>query len=135
MGTKQYDSATDLLTFSRASGGTALSKISYSNDELVTNGTFDTDATGWVGNNSHYSPTIETQRLKVITGASGQWNYANESISGLTIGKMYRFQVSSFVGSAAAHRISLGTYAPIAPNIFGIVEQKPPITESAKLPL
>ena len=47
MGTKQYDSATDLLTFSRASGGTALSKISYSNDELVTNGTFDSDLSGW----------------------------------------------------------------------------------------
>jgi len=109
MGTKQYDSATDLITFSRASGGTALSKISYSNDELVTNGTFDTDATGWVGNNSHYSPTIETQRLKVITGASGQWNYANASMSGLTIGKSYRFQASSFVGTATRHRISLGT--------------------------
>ena len=118
MGTKQYDSATDLLTFSRASGGTALSKISYGNDELVTNGTFDTDATGWVGNNSHYIPTIETQRLKVITGASGQWNYANESISGLTIGKMYRFQASSFVGTSARHRISLGTAAGQSYDIF-----------------
>jgi hypothetical protein len=111
MGTKQYDSATDLITFSRASGGTALSKISYSNDELVTNGTFDTDATGWVGNNSHYSHTIESQRLKVVTGGSGQWNYAQTSVSGLTIGKMYRFQASSFVGTTARHRISLGTYS------------------------
>jgi hypothetical protein len=109
MGTKQYDSATDLLTFSRASGGTALSKISYSNDELVTNGTFDTDATGWVGNNLYYSPTIESQRLKVVTGASVQWNYAQTSVSGLTIGKTYRFQASSFVGTTTRHRISLGT--------------------------
>ena len=46
MGTKTYDSATDLITFSRASGGTALSKISYGNN-LVTNGTFDTDLSGW----------------------------------------------------------------------------------------
>jgi hypothetical protein len=37
--------ATDLITFSRASGGTALRKISYGS-ELVTNGTFDTD-TDW----------------------------------------------------------------------------------------
>ena len=37
--------ATDLITFSRASGGTALRKISYG-PELVTNGTFDTD-TDW----------------------------------------------------------------------------------------
>ena len=47
MGTKQYDSATDLLTFSRASGGTALRKISYGN-ELVTNGDFSSGTTGWV---------------------------------------------------------------------------------------
>ena len=118
MGTKQYDSATDLITFSRASGGTALSKISYGN-ELVTNGTFDTDATGWVGNNSYYSPTIESQRLKVFTGASVQWNYAQTSISGLTIGKMYRFQASSFVGTSARHRISLGTVAGQSYDIFG----------------
>ena len=116
MGTKQYDSATDLITFSRASGGTALSKISYGN-ELVTNGTFDTNASGWVGNNSHYSPTIESQRLKVFTGASVQWNYAQTSVSGLTIGKSYRFQASSFVGTSARHRISLGTYAGQSYNI------------------
>ena len=119
MGTKQYDSATDLLTFSRASGGTALRKISYSNDELVTNGTFDTNASGWVGNNSHYSPTIESQRLKVITGASGQWNYAQTSVSGLTIGKMYRFQASSFAGTTDSHRISLGTVSGQSYDIFG----------------
>ena len=45
MGTKTYDNANDLITFSRASGGTALRKISYGS-ELVTNGTFDTD-TDW----------------------------------------------------------------------------------------
>jgi hypothetical protein len=107
MGTKQYDSATDLITFSRASGGTALSKISYGN-ELVTNGTFDTDATGWVGN-VNYVPTVESQRLKVQTVGTGPWNFAATSVSGLTIGKVYRFQASSFVGTATRHRINLGT--------------------------
>ena len=43
MGTKNFNSATDLITFTRASGGTALRKISYGN-ELVTNGTFATDS-------------------------------------------------------------------------------------------
>ena len=43
--------ATDLITFSRASSGTALTKVAYG-PELVTNGTFDTDTdwtkgTGW----------------------------------------------------------------------------------------
>ena len=46
MSTRQYDNALDLITFSRASGGTALRKIAYGS-ELVTNGTFDTDLSGW----------------------------------------------------------------------------------------
>jgi hypothetical protein len=59
MGTKAYDNALDLITFSRASGGTALRKISYGS-ELVTNGTFDTDTTGaipatWTTNNANAS--------------------------------------------------------------------------------
>ena len=45
MGTKNLNSATDLITFTRASGGTALRKISYGN-ELVTNGNGTTTA-GW----------------------------------------------------------------------------------------
>jgi len=51
MGTKNFSNANDLITFSRASGGTALRKIAYGS-ELVTNGTFDGDLTGWAGNGS-----------------------------------------------------------------------------------
>ena len=51
MGTKNYDSATDMITFTRASSGTALRKVTYG-PELVTNGDFATDTswtkgTGW----------------------------------------------------------------------------------------
>ena len=46
MGTKNFSSANDLITFSRASGGTALRKVAYG-PELVTNGTFDSDLTAW----------------------------------------------------------------------------------------
>jgi hypothetical protein len=45
MTTKQYDAYSDLITFTRASTGTALRRVGYS-PELVTNGTFDTD-TDW----------------------------------------------------------------------------------------
>jgi len=48
MGTKNLNSATDLITFTRASGGTALRKISYGS-ELVTNGDFDGNIDGWTG--------------------------------------------------------------------------------------
>ena len=46
MGTKVYDNYADLITFNRNSKGTALRPIGYG-DELVTNGTFDTDVSGW----------------------------------------------------------------------------------------
>jgi len=46
MGTKNFDNALDLITFSRTSRGTALRRVGYG-DELVTNGTFDTDISGW----------------------------------------------------------------------------------------
>jgi len=45
MATKQYDNYADLITFTRASSGTALRRVGYG-AELVTNGTFDTD-TDW----------------------------------------------------------------------------------------
>jgi len=41
--TKQFSNYSDLITFTRASGGHALRPVSYG-DELVTNGTFDTDS-------------------------------------------------------------------------------------------
>jgi len=43
---KQYNNYADLITFTRASSGTALRPISYG-DELVVNGTFDSDISNW----------------------------------------------------------------------------------------
>jgi hypothetical protein len=51
MGTKTFNSYEDLLTFTRASGGHALRPVSYGT-ELVTNGTFDTDVSGWSDDSS-----------------------------------------------------------------------------------
>ena len=96
MGTKQYDSATDLLTFSRASGGTALSKISYGNN-LVTNGTFDTDLSGW---------TTDTEWVysngKAALPANAQSNRSLSSTKAyVKAGKTYRvrFDASTSVGT------------------------------------
>jgi len=44
---KQYNNYSSLIDFTRASSGTALRPISYG-DELVVNGTFDTDLNGWM---------------------------------------------------------------------------------------
>jgi hypothetical protein len=83
MGTKQYDSATDLLTFSRASGGTALSKISYGN-ELVTNGTFDSDLSGWTTNSASWdNGTLQVDYQQYNT-------YSKQLLTGLVVGKSYQ---------------------------------------------
>ena len=96
MGTKTYDSATDLITFSRASGGTALSKISYGNN-LVTNGTFDTDLSGW---------TTDTEWVysngKASLPANAQSNRSLSSTKAyVKVGKTYRvrFDASTSVGT------------------------------------
>ena len=62
MGTKNFSNANDLITFSRSSAGTALRPISYG-DELVTNGTFDTDTSGW-------TPVINDGDFSVIDGVA-----------------------------------------------------------------
>lgn len=76
-------------------------------DELVTNGTFETDTSGWTPNNLGLL-SVDIQRLKVETGNSGSWNYAYQQIS-VAPGQAYRFRASSIEGTATSHRILLGT--------------------------
>ena len=91
MGTKQYDSATDLLTFSRASGGTALRKISYGN-ELVTNGTFDSDLSGWVASHGASTQEFDNGTIKVQhTGYNGN---SRQYLTGLVVGTSYQVNFS-----------------------------------------
>jgi len=90
MGTKQYDGATDLITFSRNSKGTALRKISYGN-ELVTNGTFDTDATGWVNGAGSTTTFIQTGGVIQITPSGGNARVNTQSAITLEVGKTYTF--------------------------------------------
>ena len=60
MGTKNYNNYSDMITFSRASSGTALAKISYGAEE-VTNGTFDADLSGWVATGAGTATWISGQ--------------------------------------------------------------------------
>ena len=87
MGTKNLNSATDLITFTRASGGTALRKISYGN-ELVTNGSFDTDLSGW--NNDGTTSAIVGNQIEVtsVSGVSGSG--VDQTITTVA-GKRYKF--------------------------------------------
>ena len=91
MGTKNLNSATDLITFTRASGGTALRKISYGN-ELLTNGTFDTDISGWEG--SHGTSTQEFDNGTIKLGHTGYNQWSRQVISGLVVGNTYQVKFS-----------------------------------------
>jgi len=104
MGTKNLNSATNLITFTRASGGTALRKISYGN-ELLTNGTFDTDSdwskgAGWTisggvasfsystGNEFFQTMSLSAGVYKIeveTTGVGGRVYFNSPSISTTSI--------------------------------------------------
>jgi hypothetical protein len=124
MGTKQYSDALDLITFTRASGGTALRKISYG-PELVTNGTFDTDTTGW----TNASATIASVSSELqVSAQTGSPSAATQTISGLVVGKVYAFTATYYqTGSGGtAARISFfgtnsennSTSTPITKTIY-----------------
>ena len=76
--TKSFDNASDMITFSRASGGYGFTKVSYG-PELVTNGTFDTDSdwtkgTGWSisgGQATHVAGTASNFSQAVSYGSAG----------------------------------------------------------------
>jgi hypothetical protein len=97
MGTKNYNNYSDMITFSRASSGTALAKISYG-PELVTNGTFATnDLTGWTdestGSGAPDASTgaavlerIDSSNISIITQTITTVVGATYSISGIVSG-------------------------------------------------
>ena len=93
MGTKVYDNYADLITFNRNSKGTALRPIGYG-DELVTNGTFDTDS-DWAKNSLWaISGGVATQPA----GASP--DYLKQS-DVLTIGKVYQYSIEVVSGNGS----------------------------------
>jgi hypothetical protein len=79
--------------------------------ELVTNGTFTTDTTGWTANNAVIS--VDTARLKVDdTAAAGSWSAAVQQITMIT-GKWYRLTCDVVSTTTAA---SIGLHEAATTN-------------------
>ena len=97
MGTKTYNAATDMITFSRASGGTALRKVSYGN-ELVTNGTFigTGNVTGWTLDGD----AINNNGVDVfdVTAGAATNVIATQTVA-LTIGGVYQLSFERITGT------------------------------------
>ncbi len=91
MGTKNLNSATDLITFTRASGGTALRKISYGS-ELVTNGDFATDISGWESSYGATPSEFDNGTIKLGHTAYNTWS--RQVISGFVVGNTYQVKFS-----------------------------------------
>jgi len=127
MGTKNFSNANDLITFSRSSAGTALRKIAYGS-ELVTNGTFDSDTSGWnvstnatatyndgavdVARTGSYSVLFD-QQLNVVQGKVYSLTYTLSNVAGTVFSGFGTTANSSTVNNIGPIRISGGTYTDI----------------------
>ena len=102
MSTRQYDNFNDLVTFTRSSGGTALRPISYG-PELVTNGTFDTDLSGWTEDAS--GVVTWSDGVALVGNGNGVSNtYFSQTVSAVS-GKTYEIKVGVNLLSGAGVRI------------------------------
>ena len=114
--------ATDLITFSRASRGTALRKISYGS-ELVTNGDFGTgDLTGWsIGgtDGTHY-----------VEYSSGGARYVSDTTSPilslsqtgiLTIGKIYEISITTTAYTSGSLKTDSFSGTSVVSNGLGTI--------------
>lgn len=104
MGTKTFNNYEDLLTFTRASKGHALRPVSYG-DELVTNGTFDSDTSDWTITSSAVL-AVDNNRLK-ITSTNAMGAYQDITTQA---GKLYRFEWDYTEGTLAASSVTVRAY-------------------------
>ena len=92
MGTKTFNNYEDLLTFTRASNGHALRPVSYGS-ELVTNGTFDTDTTGWADDGGANPTASVSSGQLVITATQAGSIVVEQSSAQFEAGKIYQIKV------------------------------------------
>jgi hypothetical protein len=100
--TKQYDNYADLITFTRASTGTALRHVGYGS-ELVTNGTFDTDISGWTDNSSAGGSIAWNAAGYLDLDADAATSRASQDIA-VTAGSVYAVSITvvNLGGSSAS---------------------------------
>jgi len=78
--------ATDLIDYTRASNGTALAKVSYGS-ELVTNGNFDTDVSGWTAEVG-VDATVTSGEVQLLNTAAGTGRNFYQTVV-TEVGKVY----------------------------------------------
>ena len=96
-------------------------KLDYTtNPELITNGTFDTDKTGWSENN-RVTATINSQKLRVAANAqSGETNGNAIVYQSFTtvIGETYRVTGNFIAGTDSGAKISVGKTDALETGVY-----------------
>lgn len=77
--------------------------------ELMTNGTFPTDTSGWISGNAA-TLSVVSGAMRIATGTS--YGYASFPVSCI-VGKTYRFQLDTVGGSAGARTLQYATTSAI----------------------
>lgn len=100
--------AQDLITFTRSTTGTALAKISYG-EELVTNGTFDTNTSGWTAVSSTLASV--SGQLQIADAAPNSYSQAYQAVSTVA-GRVYKLSVDFVGGGGGLGTITYGNTQP-----------------------
>ena len=103
MGTKVNSNYEDLLTFTRASKGHALRPVSYG-DELVANGTFDSDLSGW----TVVSGSATVTNGEAVVSYDGANGGLNQYVT-VEVGKLYEIKASLTATTSSGPRLKIGT--------------------------
>ena len=114
--TKQFSNYSDLLTFTRASKGHALRPVSYG-DELVTNGTFDSDTSGWTSS-SAFTATLNQSAGELSVTSTGNYGRALQAIT-CEIGKIYSLTCDvTEVGTTALVVVAIASSGTVNNAVF-----------------
>jgi len=103
---KKFSNYEDLITFTRASTGHALRPVSYGT-ELVTNGTFDSDVSGWTETSA--STSVSASGVEVTTTSTDKGGIV-QSVS-LTVGNTYVFSVDQSGANDAIVQIGSASFS------------------------
>ena len=90
------------------------SEQAFHKNELVTNGTFDSNVSGWtlLAGTGGGAITLSANTILFTQGGTSKWMHAYQVIS-TVIGNTYTYSIDEVTNSGGVHEINVGTSAPV----------------------